>query len=280
MHFNRSSAFIAHLIVSLLVFSTLVLTMYFFWFPGELFFLDGGIEGLKLVAMVDLVLGPLLTLLLIKPGKSKKMLTLDMSVIVLFQLSALGYGFYTTYHQHTAAVVFAEDKFNTLSIAAYNEASEQLIERELVPVELDKFDSNPYPYHIYTTKPVGKSMGRFIADLLNGYPEAHERSDKYLPMAKNYDEMRESRIKKEKLEDDGHWAQVEAELIKHQHSLDTFDLYHFTARYGQGVAVFDPEQMRIVDYIELDKKETEAVAETGPENAVKPSDQKAEAVIE
>ena len=202
MHFSRYSAFAIHLILSLLIFSTLVLTMYFFWFPGDLFFLDGGIQGLKLVAMVDLVLGPLLTLVLFKPGK--KGLVLDMATIAMFQLAALGYGFYATYHQQTLAVVYAEQAFNTLSRVAHFEANEDLKVRSLTPTSVTQY-GEAYPYTIYTVQPVGKSMGRFMADLLNGLPEAHERSDKYLQLADNYAEMREQRLDRDNLEEKGHW---------------------------------------------------------------------------
>ena len=54
---TTSQAFILHLVLSLLIFSSLIYVMALYWFPGELFFLDGGWQGLKLVAMVDLVLG-------------------------------------------------------------------------------------------------------------------------------------------------------------------------------------------------------------------------------
>ena len=55
---TKGVAFAIHLTLSLLVFSLLVIIMLLCWLPGELFFLDGGWQGLKLVAMVDVVLGP------------------------------------------------------------------------------------------------------------------------------------------------------------------------------------------------------------------------------
>ena len=66
MKINRYSASAIHLAISLLVFLSFIAVLYFLWIPGDLFFMDGGWQGVKLVAMVDLVLGPLLTLLLFK----------------------------------------------------------------------------------------------------------------------------------------------------------------------------------------------------------------------
>ena len=57
MKINRFSASAIHLALSLLVFLSFIAVLYFWWFPGNLFFMDGGWEGVKLVAMVDVVLG-------------------------------------------------------------------------------------------------------------------------------------------------------------------------------------------------------------------------------
>jgi len=43
---SKGAAFGIHLALSLLIFSSLIAMMLLFWFPGKLFFLDGGWEGL------------------------------------------------------------------------------------------------------------------------------------------------------------------------------------------------------------------------------------------
>jgi hypothetical protein len=55
-----------------------------------LFDIAGGWEGLRIVIAVDLVLGPLLTLVVYKAGKSS--LTFDLSCIAIFQIACLGGG--------------------------------------------------------------------------------------------------------------------------------------------------------------------------------------------
>jgi hypothetical protein len=61
------------------------------------------------------VLGPLLTLILFKPGKPG--LKFDMSCIVLVQLSALLYGGTITYQQRPAFVVLGVDRFTSIPAA-------------------------------------------------------------------------------------------------------------------------------------------------------------------
>ncbi len=66
---NRWKAFAIHMGASLLLFLGLLLIIINVWFPGILFSIDGGWDGLKILLGVDLVLGPLLTLLVYKAGK-------------------------------------------------------------------------------------------------------------------------------------------------------------------------------------------------------------------
>ena len=59
--------------------------MYFVWFPPPFIYLLGGIKLLALVMGCDLVLGPLLTFVVSKPGKRYALLVLDYTVIVCVQ---------------------------------------------------------------------------------------------------------------------------------------------------------------------------------------------------
>lgn len=66
---NRYQAFAIHLGLSFLIFIVLASLIVFYWYPGFLFATDGGWQGIRLIAGVDLVIGPCLTLLLYKRGK-------------------------------------------------------------------------------------------------------------------------------------------------------------------------------------------------------------------
>ena len=81
---------------------------YFLWYPGALIFAGGGIEGMKIVFMVDMVLGPLLTLIIYDVKKSNKELLRDVSIIAIFQLSCLTAGMAIVYQERPLAVVYIE----------------------------------------------------------------------------------------------------------------------------------------------------------------------------
>jgi len=89
--------------------------MFFVWYPTPYFEINGGWKVLRILAGVDVVLGPLLTLIVFKPGKPS--LKFDMSCIVLMQLGALIYGGATIYQQRPEFIVFGIDRFTTVTAA-------------------------------------------------------------------------------------------------------------------------------------------------------------------
>ena len=95
-------AFFIHFGISLIIFIALAAIMRLVWYPGDLFTMDGGVQGLKIIAPIDLVLGPALTLGFYRPWK--KSLKFDMAAIACVQIAALGYGVYATYQQRPAAI--------------------------------------------------------------------------------------------------------------------------------------------------------------------------------
>jgi hypothetical protein len=134
-----------HFLCSLVIFSLLLFLVIKVWYPQPYFSAAGGWQGLKIVALVDLVLGPLVTLIIFSPKKPAKELLLDMSVIVAIQLSALAYGVYTVYTQRPVAAVFWESKFYTVPASAF-------AQQGLDIAMLDEF-SKQRPALIYVQKP-------------------------------------------------------------------------------------------------------------------------------
>ncbi|MFK7856089.1 MAG: hypothetical protein AB8B79_18370 [Granulosicoccus sp.] len=246
---SKGVAFAIHLTLSLLIFSTLVFMMALYWFPGELFFIDGGWQGLKLVAMVDLVLGPALTLLLYKPGKPK--LVLDMSLIAAFQIAALGFGFFATYQQRTVAIVFSEKTFSTLSAQANKEADQELLALNVQPKPLPETSLLKLPL-LLTPEP--ENYGVYLEEIFNGYPGPNERSDQFVPLAAHRESMRKHALTPAEVENAGASEAIDQALAKLSLATDNVELYKFKARYDNGIAIFDPRELRILDFVTYDSK--------------------------
>lgn len=262
MKFTRTSAFAIHLTLSLLVFSSLIAILYFYWFPGQLFWLDGGWAGLKLVAIIDLVLGPLLTLLLFAPGK--KGLKFDMCAIAAFQVAALAYGFYATHQQQTRGLVFADGKFQTLSYAGHIAANEKLVEQGETPKLLSDFGSMN-PINVFIPKPTKETMGRYLVDIFNGYPDPMARSDKFESIADNHNNLQAFSLSPSSLMEMGAWTRVTEKLDDRKLNAENVEFYRFSARYEKGIAIFSPAKMQVVAYVPF--------AETQPETTIAESEE-------
>ncbi|MBT8436795.1 MAG: hypothetical protein KJP11_05445 [Gammaproteobacteria bacterium] len=108
-----------HISLSLVVFIYLAYQIYYNWYPQPYFSIDGGWQGIRLVAGVDLVLGPLLTFLIFDLRKSRKEILFDLMTIVTIQFGALAYGIYATYSQRPVAIVVIDDYVLTAIMGHY-----------------------------------------------------------------------------------------------------------------------------------------------------------------
>lgn len=87
---SKKKAFLIHLAASLFVFSILLMLIIYVWYPTPYFDADYRMKWIAMIAFVDIVLGPCLTLLIYKADKPN--IRFDMSVIVILQLTALTWG--------------------------------------------------------------------------------------------------------------------------------------------------------------------------------------------
>jgi len=109
---DKFRAFGIHFGLSLIIFLVLLYFIYFHWYPTPFFTTDGGYQGMRLIAVVDLVLGPTLTFMVFKHGK--KGLKFDLTLIGLCQLAALVWGIWAVHNERPVALVFADDRLHTI----------------------------------------------------------------------------------------------------------------------------------------------------------------------
>lgn len=99
-----------HLMVSAVIAILVAMLVFFVWYPSPYGYLTGGLKLFLLVIAVDLVCGPLFTLILANSKKSKRELMLDLSLVVLIQLGALGYGLYSVKLARPVVISFERDR--------------------------------------------------------------------------------------------------------------------------------------------------------------------------
>jgi hypothetical protein len=113
-----------HLLISVAIALAVLALLLFVWYPGPMFEAAGGSGLLFILVGVDVVLGPLITLIVFKVGK--RGLKLDLAVIGAVQLAALVYGTHIMYLARPAFIVFVKDQFQVSTAV------------ELEPAELEK----------------------------------------------------------------------------------------------------------------------------------------------
>lgn len=103
-----------HLFASLFVALCVAGLIFSVWFPSALRDLTGGSELFLILLAVDVVCGPVLTLVLYNPAKPRNKWRLDLGLIVLIQLSALVYGLGQVASARPVFVAFEGDRFRVV----------------------------------------------------------------------------------------------------------------------------------------------------------------------
>ena len=110
---SRGRAFLTHLAASAAIVGSACAIIFLVWYPHPYFLAAGAWTVLRVLIGVDLGLGPLLTLVVFKPGK--RGLKFDLAAIALVQLVALVYGVASIYEARPYFTVFAIDRFYVLA---------------------------------------------------------------------------------------------------------------------------------------------------------------------
>ena len=244
---SRKQAFLSHLTVSTGIFAVLSYLIVFEWYPSFYFEQDGGMTGMAMIFFVDVILGPGLTLLIFKPNK--KNLKLDMSVVLLCQLLALGWGMKSVYEERSAVTVFYLGKFASLT-QSYTESVNKEAIAEGKPghqmLALLRLPDDPAEARLFQNEAfLNKSSEVYY------YGSKFEAlDDRNLNRVLSYKLDMEALQKENKTAFDAVVAYKEkhAELLEHSH------FYPLVTRFKKAIAVFDSEQMRIVDIIDAETK--------------------------
>jgi hypothetical protein len=109
-----------HVVFSIVLALATVALLFFVWFPPPLFAAAGGDRLVALLITIDIVIGPLLTLIVFRPGK--RGLRFDLTVIAILQLGALVYGLHVMAEARPVWLVHAVDRFIAVSASSIDDA--------------------------------------------------------------------------------------------------------------------------------------------------------------
>jgi hypothetical protein len=238
---SRWKAGAIHFSISLAIFLVLLAIILLVWYPGILFNIDGGWEGLQIIIGVDLVLGPLLTLIVFKSGKPK--LKFDLSCIATVQAFCLAAGMWIVYEERPIALVLAYDTI-------YSLAQQELEAFEKDPALLEEF-SGRYPKALFTELPedtvqrdIIALRSQFIGDPLyiqtERYRSIPDSAEEIIPIFTQDENIR---------------ALINEEL-RSQLPMGCL-LSNFISALTNGYVCFDPESRRITDFFEFEFERAE-----------------------
>jgi hypothetical protein len=114
---SRLRAAVIHLGVSACIAALAAGFVFLVWYPSSMSALAGGINLFSILVSVDVVMGPALTFVAASPGKPKRELARDLSIIVVLQLAAFCYGLYTMALARPVALVYEVDRFRVITAA-------------------------------------------------------------------------------------------------------------------------------------------------------------------
>jgi len=118
-----------HLALSALLAALVLVAVLLTWYPQPLARLLGVGPILLIMLGVDVVLGPIFTLIVF--DRRKKRLAWDLATIAIVQLTALAYGLYTLEQGRPAYIVLVKDRFEIVSPA------------EIMPADQAEAKNNP-----------------------------------------------------------------------------------------------------------------------------------------
>ncbi|WP_423596414.1 TfpX/TfpZ family type IV pilin accessory protein [Roseateles sp. MS654] len=111
-----------HLLSCLIVAACAAAVVLLVWYPWPYRIVSGGEDLLFLLMTVDVIMGPLITLAIFDLRKPRTELRRDLTIIVLLQLAALGYGLYAVYMSRPVVLALEVDRFRVTTAIGVEEA--------------------------------------------------------------------------------------------------------------------------------------------------------------
>ncbi len=112
---GRIKASFTHFLVSVFVVSLALSVVFFLWYPAPYSKTNDIWSMVKILIGVDLVLGPLITLIIFNTKKPRSELKRDLGIIATVQVLALCYGMYAMFDQRPDYLVFGVDRFEVMT---------------------------------------------------------------------------------------------------------------------------------------------------------------------
>lgn len=209
---TRYRASAIHLAISASVVGVVLATVFLLWYPGPSFEISGARTPVFVLIGVDLMLGPLLTLIVYKEGK--RGLKFDLAFIASVQLIALFYGAGTLHAERPTYLVFAIDR---ISLVSHKNIDHSLIQHD----ELGQKSFGEL-LNVFARPPAdAEELNRFMNSVFfEGMPDLDRRTEYWEPWDAGADIIRGAIIPLQNFETDSEIEQREISdaIARHEHT--------------------------------------------------------------
>ena len=209
------------------------------WYPYPYDHLSGGLDLFLIMTGVDVVCGPLLTLVLFNPLKRRRELVTDLSLVALIQLAALVYGVYSVQDARPLFLVHEVDRFRVIAMPDYGDVDVSAALAALHP------SLRPRWYRGTVTvglrEPTVKERNRVLFESVSGGRDYSQRPEFYIPYDAAYQGKALARARPLKMFTSDYPATASAAAdILNQHGIALDDALYLPVPYRQAwVAVLD-----------------------------------------
>ena len=178
---DKIKAFLIHLAISSAIIGIVFAVIFFFWYPRPYFQANGAWSVIRVLVMVDLVMGPLLTLVLFKKGKPG--LVFDISMVAFVQIAALVYGVQVIFGERPYYLVFAVDRVEVVGKVEVDANKIKYPDLKIKP--------NKGPILVFADFPEDKEeRNKILFEVVTeGKPDLERRPEYYHPYISNTDRV-------------------------------------------------------------------------------------------
>jgi hypothetical protein len=245
----RFKAFAWHLFGSTAALSVTLGLMYLGWYHWPGWYLADMPAVLAIMISVDVVLGPLLTAVIASPMKPRRTLARDVGFIVLVQVVAFTYGIVTLWHARPLYYAFSE---NCLTLVQAQDIDPDAAAAARAQHSAFAPAWNNFPRWIWAPLPKDSAEAdKIVESAVDGGYDVTARPQYYKPWASGAAELR-GQLKR--VDDIKFFSLKEKGVLKERLKAaglapDLADAIALTGRRRPLLVVFDPSNLRLLDYI-------------------------------
>ena len=241
----RVEAFGWHLLASGIVLTVLLGTLYVGWYQWPGWYSTDVGQVTFVLTGVDLVVGPLLTLIIASPLKPRRVLARDVAVIAIVQLCSLLYGATQLWNGRPLYYAFSEDVLQI--VQAYDIGSEQraLARQQKAPLAPHWYS---FPRWIWAPLPQNaEDRDKIVAAAISGGDDVTSMPTHYQPWSAGLPTLR-TQLKK--IDEVKYFSVAEKNSLEQRVTAagiatDQANSLAFTGRGRPLLAVFDPATLKL-----------------------------------